>query len=129
MRFFTRIFALEFEVGYMDLDGDDSGIDAEAWAVPIMVNGRFNIPLWVLDLYAGVGVGGFYYDVETSGTFSADEDGFLWGGNGFAGGTINLADAISLGLEAKYYLTDEIDDLGDASLDGLAVMLTLGWSR
>jgi hypothetical protein len=32
-----------------------------------------------------------------------------------------------LGLEAKYYLTDEISDSGEG-LDALAVMLTMAWS-
>ena len=35
---------------------------------------------------------------------------------------------LALGLEAKYYLSEEIDNT-DASLDAYALMLTLGFSR
>jgi hypothetical protein len=128
MQFVSSFFALELEVGYFGADGEDGGIDADVWGIPAMVNGRFNLPVWVLDLYGGVGVGAIYYDVETSGAVSADSDGFLFGGNAFVGATINLADRIALGLEAKYYLTEEIDDV-DAALDAFALMLTLGFSR
>lgn len=129
MRFFTKIFALEFELGYLDIEGSDSGIDADVWALPIMVNGRFNLPVWVLDLYAGLGIGTFYYDAEVSGLgLSEDDDGFLTAGNAFLGGSFNIADRLALGLEAKYYVTDEVDD-ADAGLDAYALMLTLGFGR
>jgi len=85
-------------------------------------------PVWILDLYAGQGVGTFYYDAEASGAVSASDEGFLLGGNAFLGATINLADRIALGLEGKYYVTDEISDL-DAGLDAFALMRTLGFSR
>ena len=128
MRFFTKIFAIEFEAGYLDVDGSEGTVDAEVWSVPIMLNGRFNLPVWVLDVYAGLGIGTFYYDVELSGGATGDDDGFLAAGNGFLGATINLADAIALGLEGKYYVTEDIDD-ADAALDAYAIMLTLGFSR
>ncbi len=128
MRFFSNWLALELEAGYFDADGDDGGVDGEVWGIPVMVNGRANIPLWVLDVYGGAGVGTIYYDAEASGAVSAEDDGFLLGGNAFVGATINVADAIALGLEAKYYLTEEADDI-DAALDAYALMLTLGFSR
>jgi hypothetical protein len=128
MRFFSKLFALELEAGYMDADGTDSGVDFDVWSIPVMVNGRLNVPIWVLDLYGGLGIGTFYYDAEASGAASADDDGFLWAGDAFVGATINLADAIALGLELKYYLTDDIDDY-DEGLDAYALLLTLGFSR
>jgi hypothetical protein len=129
MRFFTGLLALELEVGYLDADGEDGGVEVDLYGIPIMVNGRANIPVWILDVYGGLGVGTIYYDAEvSSGGLSADDDGFLLGGNIFLGATINLADRIALGLEAKYYETEEIDD-ADATLEAFAVMLTLGFSR
>lgn len=129
MRFFTSFFALEFEAGYLDGDGEDGGVDADVWSIPLFLNGRLNAPLWILDVYGGAGVGGFYYDAEVSaGGLSADDDGFLLGGNVFVGATVNVADALALGLEAKYYLSEDIDD-ADEGLDGYALMLTLGWGR
>lgn len=128
MNFRSKFFAMELEVGYLDADGSDGGVDTDVWSMPIMLNGRFNAPIWVLDLYGGLGVGTLYYDVETSGALTADDSGFLWAGDAFAGATINLGDAIALGLEGKYYVTDEISDI-DSGLDAFALMLTLGFSR
>ncbi|HEX6885609.1 MAG TPA: outer membrane beta-barrel protein [Planctomycetota bacterium] len=129
MRFFTRFFALEFEAGYLDGDGEDGGVDVDVWSIPVFLNGRLNAPLWILDVYGGAGVGGFYYDAEVSaGGLSADDDGFLLGGNVFVGATINLADSLALGLEGKYYLSEDIDD-ADEGLNGYALMLTLGFGR
>jgi len=128
MNFRSRFFAMELELGYLDTDGNQGGVDTEVWSMPIMLNGRFNAPIWVLDVYGGLGVGAFYYDAKASGALSASDTGFLWGGNVFAGATVNLGDAIALGLEGKYYVTDEISDI-DSGLDAFALMLTLGFSR
>lgn len=129
MHYTSKLFAIELEVGYLDADGSDGGVDVDVWSVPIMLNGRLNAPIWIFDAYAGAGVGTFYYDAEVeSGGASADDDGFLWAVNGFIGGSINIADALALGLEAKYYVTDDVDD-ADAGLDAYAIMLTLGWTR
>ena len=128
MRFFTRMFALELEAGYLDADGTDNGIKAEVWGLPLMVNGRLNLPVWILDVYGGLGIGAIYFDADTSGAASLSDDGFLLGGNAFLGATINLADSVALGLEGKYYTTEESSDL-DAGLDAFALMLTLGFGR
>ena len=129
MRWFTKLFAIEFEAGYIDADGEDGGISADVWALPLMVNGRLNLPVWILDVYGGAGVGTFYYDIEVdAGGGSADDDGFLLGGNAFLGATMNVGDAVALGLEGKYYVSEDIDD-ADAALDAFALMLTLGFSR
>ncbi len=129
MRFFSSLFALELEAGYFDADGNVSGVDTEAWGIPLMVNGRVNLPIWILDVYGGLGIGTIYYDAEASALgVSATDDGFVAAGNAFLGATLNLADAIAMGIEAKYYGTGDMADF-DTSLDALAVMLTLGFSR
>jgi hypothetical protein len=124
--FLNKLFAIELELGYLDMEGEDQGTDIDVWALPIMLNGRLNLPIWILEGYAGAGIGAFYYDAEATGGF--EDDGFLYGGNAFLGASLNLAEAIALGLEFKYYITDEIED-ADAGLDAYALMLTLGWSR
>jgi hypothetical protein len=125
MRFFTHFFALEFEAGYFDASGGDGTVSTDAWGIPLMVNARLNLPVWVLDLYGGAGLGTIYYDIS-AGSYS--DDGFLLAGNAFLGATVNLADSIALGLEAKYYMTEDIGDTGNG-LDALALMLTVGFSR
>lgn len=128
MRFMSNWLAIEFEVGYLDADGDEGGIETEVWGAPIMVNGRFNVPVWILDLYAGLGIGTLYYDAEVEGgAQEVGDDGWLFAGNGFVGATVNLAEAIAMGIEGKYFVTDETDL--DTGLDAFAVMLTLGFSR
>ncbi len=129
MNFMTRIFALEFEIGYFDADGSDGGVDADVWSIPIMLNGRANLPIWVLDVYGGLGVGTFYYDADVSGAASGSDDGFLLGGNAFLGASVGLADSIALGLEGKYYVSEDASDDFDSSLEAFALMLTLGFSR
>ena len=125
-KFLNKLLAVELEIGFLDADGSDAGVDLDVWSVPIMLNGRLNVPIWILEAYGGLGIGTFYYDAEASP--GDDDSGFLWGGNAFLGASINLADSIALGLEGKYYATDEISDV-DTSLDAFAIMLTLGFSR
>jgi len=129
IQFMSKLFALEFELGYLDADGEDSGVEADVFAIPAMVNARLNLPIWILDVYGGAGIGAFYYDAEVEALgLSADDDGFLLGGNAFLGATINVGDAIAVGLEGKYYVSEDIDDF-DVALDAFAVMATLGFSR
>ncbi len=127
-RFLNNWLAVEFEVGYLEAEGDPGLTNTEVWAIPLMVNGRVNVPAWILDIYGGLGIGTFYYDAEaTTGSLSADVDGWLLAGNVFLGASINLADTLALGLEGKYYVTDEISGSSEG-LDAFAAMLTLGWS-
>jgi hypothetical protein len=129
MTFTSKMFATEFEIGYIDADGSDGGTDSEMWSIPVMVNGRLNLKVWVLDLYGGLGIGGFYNHLESdTGNSHKSTESCLFGGNAFLGATINLADAVALGLEGKYYITDEVSSF-DTSLDAFALMLTLGFSR
>jgi hypothetical protein len=81
------------------------------------------------DVYGGVGLGVMDYDAEVDlGPISASADGFLFAADVFAGATITLRNELSLGLEAKYYVTEEISEF-DNSLDAFALMLTVGFGR
>ena len=129
MQFFSKLFAFELEVGYIDADGEDSGVDGDVWAIPLLVNGRINLPLWIFDVYAGLGVGTVYFDAEAGNAIiSVEDDGFLLAGDAFIGASLNVADSVALGLEGKYFVTDDMDEF-DEGLDAFAVMLTLGFSR
>ena len=118
-RYFISLLALEVELGYFTDDG--SGVDL--WGIPVMANARVAIPIWILELYGGLGLGGIWYDVEVG---SADDDGWLWGGNAFLGADFTFANKLALGLEAKYYLTEDTD-AGDEPLDAFAILLVFGW--
>jgi len=129
MQFFSKLFAFELEVGYFDADGEEGVVEADTWGIPLFVNGRINLPLWIFDLYGGVGIGTVYFDTEAEGgAISLEDDGFLLAGDGFIGASLNLRDSVALGLEGKYIVTDDMDEF-DEGLDAFAVMLTLGFSR
>ncbi len=120
--YFTRWFALEIEVGYLDSDGGTSTTLRDIQGVPIMANARLSLPVWILEAYGGAGLGGLYYDAD--GILSGDDvDGWLFAGNVFLGGDLALADTVTLGVEAKYYMTEDTDFGG---LDAIGAFLTLG---
>ena len=120
----------ELEIGYLDASGTEKGVERDVWSIPLLVNGRFDLPVGKkVELYGGLGLGSFYYeaDAKTLGV-SVSADGFVFGGDAFFGGAIHLGKTLLLGLEGKYYLTDSASDL-DGSLDAYVVMLTLGFDQ
>ena len=123
-------FSREVEIGYLDASGSDGLVDRDVWAIPLLVNGRINVPVGEkIELYGGIGLGTFYYDAEASAPgVSVSADGFLFGGDAFFGGDIRLGESLYVGLEGKYYLTDEASDLG-GGLDAYVWMLTVGFGR
>ena len=120
-----RFLAIEFQSGFMWGEGD--GGDAEFWSVPVVVNAKAIIPLFFLEIYGGLGIGGYYTNTEASGTLlSGDDQDFVFGWNAFLGAGFTLGD-LALGLEAKYIQTEDFDAPGatQAKLEGLAVMAYL----
>ncbi len=88
-----------------------------------MANARVTVPLWSsVNLYGGGGVGAFYYDIEAISPIF-DDDGWIFAGNLFFGADIDLSDTIFVGVEAKYYMTEE---LASGDLDAFAAMVTFG---
>ena len=131
MRFTSPVFASEVEIGYLDASGTHKGVDRDVWSIPFMANARLNLPLGEgkIELYGGLGLGTFYFeaDAKTPGV-KVNSDGFLFGGDAYFGGTIHLGEDLFLGVESKYYATDNDSDLG-GSLDAYVLMLTLGFGR
>ena len=130
MRPMSDIIASEVEVGYMDASGSHKGVDRDVWAIPLMANGRVNVPLGErLEVYGGLGLGWMYYeaDAEAIGV-RVDADGFLFAGDAYFGGSILLGESFRLGLEGKYYATDSTSEL-DGGLDSFVALLTLGFDR
>jgi len=123
-------FATEFEVGYLDASGSDNGVDRDVWGIPLMMNGRLSVPVGEkIELYGGLGFGTFYFDGEAKAAgVTVNADGWLFAGDAFFGGALLLGESLSVGLEGKYYLTEEASDLG-GGLDAYVVMLTLGFGR
>lgn len=118
-------FSSEIEIGYLDASGKVAGSSTDLWGIPFMANARLSIPVSIFEIYGGIGIGTIYYDFE-GGVVSAD--GFLAAGNGFFGASAILGGSFALGLEGKYYVTDNISDLG-GGLDAYAGMVTLSFLR
>lgn len=130
MRPVSGMLSSEVEIGYMDADGSHNGIDRDVWAIPFMANARLNVPLGEkFEIYGGLGLGWFYYDAEArTPSVSVSGDGFLFAGDAYFGGDILLGERFRLGLEGKYYATDNDSDVG-GDLDSYVVLLTLGFDR
>lgn len=126
----TEHWSSEVEIGYLDASGSDKGVDTDVWGIPFMAGGRFTVPVGQkVELFAGLGLGTIYYDVEAStSNVSVSSDGFLFAGDGYFGGAIRLGKAFLLGFEGKYYVTDDYSDF-DSGLEGYVAMLTLGFER
>jgi hypothetical protein len=114
--------AIEIESGYFWTELEESSA-VEFWGVPLLVNAKVIIPLAILEVYAGVGIGGFYLEIEEG---PNSEDDIVFGGDAFVGANLKLGPVL-LGVEAKYYLAQEFD-LGtiDPNLSALAVMVVVG---
>jgi opacity protein-like surface antigen len=129
MQFMSPNFATEFEIGYLDVEGKDGGIRTDMWGLPIMLNGRFNLPVGRFEIFGGAGFGTIYFDGDANGAaIDVSADGWLAAGDVFAGAALNLRNGMTLGFEWKHYFTDSSSDL-DTGLDADAVMLTLGLDR
>jgi len=128
-RAISKNFSTEVEIGYVDADGKVTGGSTDMWGIPFMLNARANIPIGPLDVYGGLGLGTIYYDVSSSSiSVSIDADGFAAAGDAFFGGAAHIGDALAIGLEGKYYVTDSVSGL-NGGLDAFAGMLTLSFSR
>lgn len=114
--------AIEIESGYFWAEPEfTSSIDF--WGVPLLVNAKVIIPLAIFEVYAGIGVGGFYVEIKGGGESESD---FVFGGDAFVGADLK-AGPLLLGVELKYYLTDAIDFGGfEPNMSALALMVVLG---
>ena len=121
--YFTQFLALELEIGYLNSEGSPSSLIDTIRGTPLMANARVTVPLSSsVNLYGGGGIGGIYYDIEAL-VAILDTDGWLFAGNFFFGADLDLSDTFFLGVEAKYYVTE---DLGSGDLDAFAAFVTLG---
>jgi hypothetical protein len=117
------LLAFEFQSGYLWGETDGS-LDAEIWGIPFLVNAKLIIPVLILEVYAGVGFGGYYIDTEASTVGLSDsEEDIVFGGNAFVGAGFVLG-PFAVGVEGKYIQTDDFDAPGgsEAKLQGFAAM-------
>lgn len=96
------ILAIEAAVGYLSADGSSAG---ELAAVPVFVQGRLQIPVAILELYGGAGVGGMFADYELG---LADDSEFVYAHTAFLGAEVGLG-RVALGLEYRYLASEDTD--------------------
>jgi hypothetical protein len=108
--------AVEASLGYLFADG--SG-DSEISGIPLLVQGRLQLPILILEAYAGVGVGGLYTDYQIG---IVDDSEFVLAGTAFVGLEVGLGN-LALGLEYRYLTSEETDR--DFTLEGNSGLLTL----
>jgi hypothetical protein len=96
-RYPSQLFALAFEGGFVAPDPDAPSTDL--FAVPLMLNGRVSIPVWILEAYGDAGVVGVYYDIEIG---PPDDDAWLLAGNAFLGADIAIFGKLTGGRELKH---------------------------
>jgi hypothetical protein len=115
-----RFLAIEFQSGFMW--GEGRGGDVEFWSIPVVVNAKAIIPLFFLEIYGGLGIGGYYTNSEV---LSSDDQDFVFGWNAFLGAGFTLG-PVALGLEGKYIQTEDFDVPGtEAKLQGFTLMAAL----
>jgi opacity protein-like surface antigen len=108
--------AAEASVGYLSADGS---ANQELWAVPLFLSARGQLPVFILEAYAGLGIGGMYVDYEFGPVNDSD---FLLAGTGFAGLEIGLGN-LAVGLEYRYLASEDADP--GFAVEGHSGMLTL----
>jgi opacity protein-like surface antigen len=96
------LISVEASIGYGFAEGPGN---SDLALVPLLVSGRVQIPIALLKLYGGVGVGGAYIDY-TTGPISDDE--FLLAATAFLGAEVGLGN-LAIGVEYRYLTTDETD--------------------
>lgn len=116
--------AFEIQSGYFWGEYDEGGVKAELWGVPVVANLVAIVPVLILEVYAGIGVGGYYIDTDYNGV---GEDDIVLGGNAFVGVGLTLG-PVELAVEGKYIHTADFDipGGGEANLQAFAVLACVG---
>lgn len=102
--FFTDYFSVEFGIGYVNADVDLNALDfsddtGELKQLPILLSGRFSLPLAdIVVPYIGGGPGFFFNDFDQTGVDVDNSIGYFVGG----GVDIFLSRKIALNIDAKY---------------------------
>jgi len=105
--------SFETTLGYIQSDGPI----LDVWTLPLMIQGRVQLPLLIFEVYGGLGLGGAYVDGSSA---AASPSGFAWAGQAFLGAEVGLGN-LALGLEGRYFATTEVDNI--LTVEGSSLML------
>jgi hypothetical protein len=120
------IIGAQIAGGYMWSSTTDatSGITTKANAAPLYVLGQLRLPIFFIQPYLELGIGGLA-NFASSGGLSATKFSFLALGGA---GVDFILGPILLGAEARYmYVTEQTFDWGSMKLSGVNVTINLGY--
>jgi hypothetical protein len=120
------IIGAQIAGGYMWSSTTDatSGITTKANAAPLYVLGQLRLPIFFIQPYLELGIGGLA-NFASSGGLSATKFSFLALGGA---GVDFILGPILLGAEARYmYVTEQTFDWGAMKLSGVNVTINLGY--
>jgi len=110
------LVALEGSVGYFSADGPGG---SRIEGVPLLLSARLQVPITVLRVYGGGGIGGTYVDYEAG---PADDSEFLLTGTAFLGLEIGVG-KLAVGAEYRYLVTEDTNP--GFAIEGNCGLLTL----
>ncbi|HEY5996135.1 MAG TPA: porin family protein [Candidatus Deferrimicrobiaceae bacterium] len=120
---FARNLAGEVGVGY--IKADKSATSGKLSAVPVTVTALAKLPLDVVELYAGAGLGVYNAKFEETGIPSSSDTAF--GYHLTAGGRADLSRQLFVGAEFRYLWAKATFDRTDLKLDGYTASVDLGF--
>lgn len=150
-RYLSKYAAVEAGIGFYTVKEDAVGVSAalgsstrenKVMVIPATVNLKGILPFPDGEIYVGAGIGCYFARTEVDvsstslGSFSADNNEAVFGGQIKAGVIINLSETIFLGVEGMYVVTDNTDFIADFSgvpirvdtdLDGFSVSGVFGF--
>ena len=127
-RKFLPFLGLELFGGYLWSEEDIGGsVDAELWGSSFGVNAKVFIPIPIVEPYAGVGIGGWWLNLELDTPLGdTEDDDLVFGGSIFVGAHVKLGPVFA-GVEGRYVQTEDADVFGDdIALKGWAALASVG---
>ena len=143
--YFSENFSYEINFGYFHTDetftiGAVSKKD-EITVLPILITLKGHIPIKTGELYGGVGIGEYFATIDIdfntpSGSLSFSDSDNVFGYHFLAGINFNLTEQWFLGIETKYFKTNDfsfkdtnggVTLSGDIDLDGYTISGQIGY--
>lgn len=106
------LLSVEGSIGYLAAEGPGN---SELSALPLFVNARLGVPITILEVYGGVGVGAMWTSYDTG---FVDETDWVGAWQGFLGLEVGF-DRLAAGIEGKYMQSSDTD--ADFQIEGTSV--------
>lgn len=121
---FMRNLGAEFGVGLMKADRSDARGSSKLDLVPVTATLKAKLPIDVVELFAGAGLGVYRAKAKEGGLSSSDT---AFGYHLAAGGAADLSQDVFLGAEFRYLWAEASFDGRDRKLDGFTTTVNLGY--